>query len=172
MATPSSQASSKREARRRAGRFHNARIVIVSAQFHPSIAQALERGAMQTLMRLGVPRPNIRLVTVPGSFELVVASAQVARAAQPDAIVALGCLIRGQTPQYQIIGQAVANGLVQLSVQTGIPVGFGLILAETEDQAKARAGGAVGNRGIEAAESALAMLALGREAAGFNSRSD
>ena len=93
------------------------------------------------------------------------------RAAQPDAIVALGCLIRGQTPQYHIIGQAVANGLVQLSVQTGIPIGFGLIFAETEEQAKARAGGAAGHRGAEAAEAALSMLALGREAAGSDSHS-
>ena len=78
----------------------------------------------------------------------------------PDAIIAVGCLIRGETPQYEVIAHAVADGLSHVSVTSGVPVTFGIIVAETVAQAQARAGGRVGNRGVEAALAALAVLRL------------
>jgi 6,7-dimethyl-8-ribityllumazine synthase len=101
------------------------------------------------------------LVWVPGSFELPVAAARLAAASpRPDAIIALGTLIRGETPQYDAIAHAVANGLTHVAVSTGVPVGFGVVVAETLAQARARAGGRLGNRGEEAALAALDLLHL------------
>jgi 6,7-dimethyl-8-ribityllumazine synthase len=94
-------------------------------------------------------------------FELPVVAARIARSRpRPHAIIALGALIRGQTPQYEVIAHAVAQGLVQVAVSTSIPVTFGVIVATTLAQAKARAGGPMGNRGEEAAMAALAVLRL------------
>ncbi len=133
--------------------------MIVASRFHPSISQALVRSACMVLKRHGVSTRQVRLLWVPGAFELPVVTARVAVARpRPDAIIAVGTLIRGQTRQYEVIAQAVAQGLAQVSVQTGIPVTFGVIVASTLAQAKARADGAQGNRGAEAALAALEVL--------------
>jgi 6,7-dimethyl-8-ribityllumazine synthase len=133
------------------------RIVIVAAQFNPSIMRSLVEGAVEALAERGVRRPRIRVHWVPGAFELPLAVASAASLVKPDAIVALGCLIRGETPQYAAIGQAVAIGLQQACVTTRVPVGFGLIIADSAEQAWERAGGRAGHRGREAALAALAM---------------
>ena len=133
--------------------------MIVASRFHPSISQALVLSACMVLKRHGVSTRQVRLLWVPGAFELPVVTARVAVARpRPDAIIAVGTLIRGQTRQYEVIAQAVAQGLAQVSVQTGIPVTFGVIVASTLAQAKARADGAQGNRGAEAALAALEVL--------------
>ncbi len=137
-----------------------AQVVLVASQFHESVTQALVSGAIQTLTRHGVPQETIRTFWVSGAFELPVAAVRIASSLKPDAIVALGCVIKGETPQYTAIGHAVAQGLTQVSVSTGIPVTFGVIVADSVAQAKARAGGRVGNRGSEAALAALAMVEL------------
>ncbi len=135
------------------------RVAILAAQFHGSVTRALVAGATGVLRRAGVRAERIQIVAVPGAFELPVAAARLARArAHPDAIIALGALIEGETVHYQVIAHAVANGLTQLSVMTGIPVTFGVIVAPTLAHAKARAGGRMGNRGVEAAQAALAVL--------------
>ncbi len=137
------------------------RVVILASTFHPGMAQRLIRGATGRLRRSGVAPSRIRVLWVPGAFELPVVAARVARGRpRPQAIIALGALIRGETPQYDVLAHAVAQGLAQVSVMTGIPVTFGVIVAQTLAQAKARAGGAMGNRGEEAASAALAVLRL------------
>ena len=135
------------------------RIVLIASTFNKSITRALVRGASDVLRQRGVPPRNMQLLWVPGAFELPVVAARVAQTRpRPDAIIALGALIKGDTPQYAVIAHAVASGLAQVSVQTRIPVTFGVIVATTLAQAKARAGGAEGNRGREAATAALSVL--------------
>ncbi len=134
------------------------RIVIISAQFNESITQALVEGAHDELDRAGVARGRIEVLWVPGAFELPVTAACVARRRKPEAIIALGCIIKGETSQYLTLAHAVAQGLTHVAVETGIPVTSGVIVAETVAQAEARAGGAVANRGREAALAALAVL--------------
>jgi 6,7-dimethyl-8-ribityllumazine synthase len=153
------------------------RFVIIASQFHPAIARSLVRGATETLRRHGASRSSIRLLWIPGAFELPVVAARIVKGRpRPHAIIALGALIRGDTPQYEVIAHAVAQGLSQVALQSGIPVTFGVIVAATLAQAKARAGlpaprkdqhraarqagGAMGNRGEEAALAALAVLHL------------
>jgi 6,7-dimethyl-8-ribityllumazine synthase len=134
-----------------------ARIVIVASRFNSGITSQLVDGARQALQAQGVAPARIQTVWVPGAFELPVAAA-CAAAQKPSAIIAVGCLLKGQTPQYLTIADAVAGGLTQVAVQTRIPVTFGVIVAETIDQARERAGGTAGNRGAEAAAAALATL--------------
>ena len=134
------------------------RVVIVASRFNESVTKALAVGAVDACRRRGIAPSAIRTLWVPGAFELPVAAAQAASRLKPSAIVAVGCLIKGETSQYAAIGQAVAGGLAQVSVSTKIPVGFGVIIAESFQQAKARAGGRRGNRGAEAAEAALDMM--------------
>ena len=137
------------------------RFVILASAFNDSITRPLATGASETLQRAGVAIRHIQVLWVPGAFELPVIAARVAQGRNaPTAIIAVGALIRGQTSQYQVLAHAVAEGLAQVSVKTGVPVTFGIIVAETVAQARARAGGAMGNRGTEAALAALATLRL------------
>lgn len=135
------------------------RVVILASAFNRSLTSALVASADATLKAAGVKAAHIKTVWVPGAFELPVAAAKVLKArAKPDAILALGVLIRGETSQYQVIAHAAAQGLVELSIASAIPITFGVIVAETVAQARARAGGNRGNRGQEAALAALQLL--------------
>jgi len=129
--------------------------VVVASRFNEPITRKLVAGAVDTLLRHGVSRTNIKTVWVRGAFELPVTAAAVGDSLRPQAIIALGCLIKGQTPQYAAIGNAVAMGLMQVSVSKCIPLGFGVIVAESFSQARARAGGSMGHRGQEAALAAM-----------------
>jgi len=143
------------------GRWRTRRFAIIASQFNASISEALVQGAAETLRRAGVPHRNVRLLWVPGAFELPVVATRLAESRRaPDAIIAVGALIRGATPQYEVLAHAVAQGLSQVSVKTGVPVTFGIIVATTVAQARARAGGAMGHRGSEAARAALDVLQL------------
>jgi len=133
------------------------RIVIIAARFNEPLTRAMVEGARDALGRGHVADSAIDVVWVPGSFELPVAAAAAA-STKPDAIVAIGCLIKGQTPQYAVIGQAVTQSLSDVAVRTGVPIGLGVVIAESAEQARARAGGAGGNRGEEAAAAALEMV--------------
>ena len=136
-------------------------MVLVVSQFHAAIAHNLARGASEVLRRGGVR--SIELCWVPGAFELPVVASRCARATpRPHAIVALGALIQGDTPQYDVLAHAVAHGLTTVALTSGIPVTFGLIVATTLAQANARAGGSMGNRGAEAARAALDVMRLFR----------
>jgi 6,7-dimethyl-8-ribityllumazine synthase len=112
------------------------------------------------LLSHGVPKARIEVYWVPGSFELPQAALQLARTRRFAAVVCLGVVIRGQTPHFEHVAREAASGISQVALATGVPVTFGVITALTEAQAWARAGGAVGNRGLEAAEAALEMADL------------
>ena len=137
------------------------RFVLIASQFNQPITRALVRGATAVLRQAGAADRNIRLLWVPGAFELPVVAAKVAAARpKPHAIIALGAILRGETVQYTVLAHAVAQGLSQVAVHAVMPVTFGIVVAETAAQANARAGGAAGNRGAEAALAALGVLSL------------
>lgn len=153
----------------------SARVVLVVSEFHPAIARSLVRAASDVLRRGGVT--SIDLCWVPGAFELPVVAARCARTVpRPHAIIALGALIQGDTPQYEVLAHAVAHGLTSVALTTGVPITFGLIVATTLAQAKVRAGlaarqaglargktnSSMGNRGAEAARAALDVMRLFR----------
>jgi len=131
------------------------RVAIVSASWHEPVMDGLRAGADRALERAGTSR--ITRIRVPGSFELPVACARLARSGRYDALVALGVVIRGGTPHFDYVCQAATHGLVEVSVDTGLPIGFGVLTCDTEEQALARAGlpDSVEDKGDEAASAAL-----------------
>lgn len=135
------------------------KIAIVASEFNQAIVEDLLKEAVDALIHFGVLKKYIRVIRVPGAFELPVMSAYII-ASKPhvDAVIALGVLIRGQTTQYQLIAQAVLHGFVKISIDTLTPITCGLIVAETAQQARARAGGGSTNRGREAAIASLKLL--------------
>ena len=133
------------------------RIGIVIAQWNSDITQILLSGAKDTLFQSGVLPENIEELSVPGSFELPWGARQLMKADKKDAIICLGCIIQGETKHDEYIASAVANGIMQLSIASGIPVVFGVLTTNTQEQAQDRAGGKHGNKGIEAATTALQL---------------
>lgn len=134
------------------------RVGIVAASWHDEVMGGLLAGALRALEESGVHDPLV--VRVPGSFELSVAAARLARSGL-DAVVALGTVVRGGTPHFEYVCQAATVGLTQVSVETGVPVGFGLLTCDTVEQAIDRAGlpGSHEDRGYDAAQAALATAA-------------
>ncbi len=138
------------------------RFVLIASQFHLPLTQALVDSATRTLRQAGVTSRHLRLVWVPGAFEIPFAAADaIHHRPRPDALIALGVLIRGHTPQYAVLAHAVAQGLMHVGIGARVPVAFGVIIAETVAQARARAHGAE-NRGAEAAAAALQMVCVKR----------
>jgi 6,7-dimethyl-8-ribityllumazine synthase len=134
------------------------RVGVVAARWHEEITEALLGGALRALKEAGVVDPTV--VRVPGAFELPVAAKRLADAGH-DAVIALGTVIRGGTPHFEYVCQAATSGLTQVSVSTGVPVGFGVLTCDDEEQARQRAGlvGSVEDKGYEAAQAALATAA-------------
>jgi 6,7-dimethyl-8-ribityllumazine synthase len=135
------------------------RVAVIAAQWHTQVMDGLVEGAVRALRAYGVDEPT--LLRVPGSFELpVVAKALAGRGY--DAIVALGVIIRGGTPHFEYVSHGVTSGLTQVAVDSGVPVGFGILTCDTEEQALDRAGlpGSNEDKGHEAATAALATAAL------------
>ncbi|MDO5626867.1 MAG: 6,7-dimethyl-8-ribityllumazine synthase [Mobilicoccus sp.] len=130
------------------------RVAIVAASWHTEIMDGLVAGAQDALSRAGCT--DVDLVRVPGSFELPVVAQALART--HDAVVALGVVIRGGTPHFDYVCEAATTGLLQVGLQTGTPVGFGLLTCDDEEQARDRAGlqGSSESKGVEAAQAALA----------------
>lgn len=141
------------------------RIGIVTASWNPDITQALLSGALSILERAGVPADHIEQLSVPGSFELPWGARQLVSSGNFDAVICLGCLIHGETRHDEYIAQAVAQGITQLSLMSGIPVIFGVLTTETEEQARQRAGGTHGNKGSEAASTALTLAQIRKNTA-------
>lgn len=133
------------------------KIGIVTAQWNADITSLLLLGAKETLTNAGVLPENIEELSVPGSFELPWGARQLMKSDKKDAIICLGCLIKGETKHDEYIASAVASGIMQLGLASGIPVIFGVITSNTLEQAVARAGGEHGNKGVEAAASALQL---------------
>ncbi len=130
---------------------------IVVSQWNAYITNALTEGARNTLLEAGVLPENIEELIVPGSFELPWGARQLMKADKKDGIICLGCIIHGETRHDEYIATAVANGIMQLSLASGIPVIFGVLTTENPEQAKERAGGKHGNKGAEAASTALQL---------------
>ena len=133
---------------------------IVVSTYNASITGNLLDGAIVTLNAAGVPREAIRVLRVPGAWELPLAAKWLAESERIACVIALGAVIRGETTHDQYINSAVSSALMELMQATGKPVAFGLLTCNTLEQAVQRSGGKVGNKGQEAAEAALAMVAL------------
>ena len=139
----------------------DARITIVAARFNEFVVDALVKGAVDALRMHGVALDAIELVQVPGAWELPLAAQKVAeRSAAPDAIVVLGAVIRGGTPHFDFVAGQAASGLAALQAKAGLPVVFGLLTTDTIEQAIERSGTKAGNKGAEAARTALEMVSL------------
>jgi 6,7-dimethyl-8-ribityllumazine synthase len=132
----------------------------VAARFNETITKRLLDGALRALAAGGVAESDVDVHWVPGAFELPQAAALAARSGRYAGIVCVGCVIRGQTPHFDFIAGQAAAGIERVALDTGVPTTFGVITALTEAQAWERAGGDIGNRGAEAAEAALEMMAF------------
>ena len=138
----------------------NKRFAIVVARFNEFITKQLLEGAIDTLLRHGVKESDIEVTWVPGSFEIPVAVQKIARGKKVNAMIALGAVIRGETPHFDYVCGESAKGIAQVALQTGVPVAYGIITAENTEQALERAGLKQGNKGRDAAMTALEMANL------------
>ena len=138
------------------------RIAVVASRFNESIVARLLDGAMRTLLRHGAAESAIELVRVPGAFEIPAAVARVAAARQPDAVIALGAVIRGETPHFEYICAACSEGLGRLALELSMPIAFGVLTVDDVEQALQRSGPGDDNKGSEAAASAIEMARLFR----------
>lgn len=136
------------------------RFTVLVAEWNTEITHALRDGCVETLRQNGVTDNRIQVVSVPGSFELSSAAAYFAARPDCDAVICLGCVIQGETRHFDFICQAVADGITRVGIQYLKPAIFGVLTTNNQQQAKERAGGKLGNKGSEAAEAALQMLAL------------
>jgi 6,7-dimethyl-8-ribityllumazine synthase len=134
---------------------------VVAARWNADVTDRLLEGALSVLRGAGARDEDIVVVRVPGSFELVSACRYEVRRSR-SAVVSLGCLIRGETPHFEILAHSVAAALAQLNAAQDVPIAFGVLTCDNRDQAMARAGGSAGNAGGEAAEAAIAMARLRR----------
>ena len=133
---------------------------LLAARFNDFITAKLLAGAIDTLQRHGCPDAQMTVVRVPGSYELPLAARKLAATGRYDAIVCLGCVIRGQTPHFDFIAAECAKGIAQVAMDSGTPVTFGVITADTIEQAIERAGAKAGNKGSDAALAAIELANL------------
>jgi 6,7-dimethyl-8-ribityllumazine synthase len=144
---------------------------LVVSTFNRDITDGLLRGACAALTEAGVDSADITVVRVPGAFEIPLAARRLAQSGRYDAVVCLGCLIKGETMHFEYIASAVSHGIMAVSADTGIPVTFGVLTTLTEEQAAARAAEGRDNKGREAALSAVEMITL-VEAIEYEARHD
>jgi len=141
------------------------RFAIVASRFNHMLVDRLVEGAIDCILRHGGSKDNIELARVPGSWEIPVAVGKFVKREDIDAVIALGVLIRGSTPHFEYIASEVSKGIANLSIEEGKPISFGIITADTLEQAIERAGTKMGNKGWEAALSAIEMANLFRKLA-------
>jgi 6,7-dimethyl-8-ribityllumazine synthase len=134
---------------------HNGRVAILVSRYNELITTKLLDGALACCVEAGVPREEVDVVWLPGAFELPAAAAAAAESGRYACLVALGAVIRGETPHFEYVAGAAASGLTDVSLQYAVPVGFGVLTVDTLQQAVDRAGGSAGNKGHEAAAAAL-----------------
>jgi len=137
-----------------------ARFCIIASRFNSFIVESLVDGAVDALQRHGAEARDIELVRVPGAFEMPLAAQRIATKKQYDAIIALGAVIRGGTPHFEYVAGECTKGLAGVSMQHDVPVAFGVLTVDTIEQAIERAGTKAGNKGVEAAMSAIEMVNL------------
>ena len=136
------------------------RVAIVAARFNDFVVTRLVDGAVDALLRHGASEKNLELVRVPGSFDMPLVVRRLAQSKRYDAIVALGAVIKGETAHFDYVAGECAAGLARAALDSGVPVGFGVLTCDTFDQAIDRAGGKAGNKGADAALAALEMANL------------
>jgi 6,7-dimethyl-8-ribityllumazine synthase len=141
------------------------KFAIVAARWNAVITDRLLEGALDAMLRSGARREDIQIVRVPGAWEVPAAARMIAEQKKVDAVVTLGCLIRGETAHYEAIYNEVSRGIGQSQQDTGIPHGFGVLTCETLEQALNRAGIKAGNKGFEAAAAAIEMVSVKRKIA-------
>ena len=134
------------------------RFGIVVSEWNNNITGALLQGAFDTLTRHGALEEDIMVLTVPGSFELIYGCSQFVKSGKVDAVIAIGCVIKGDTPHFDYICQGTTQGLSELNVKYDVPVIYGLLTCNNMDQAEARCGGILGNKGDECAVTAIKMV--------------
>jgi len=140
------------------------RFAIVASRWNDFISSRLVEGALDALARLGVAENSVAVYRVPGSYEIPLLALKVAGSMKFDAVICLGTIIRGQTPHFEYIANEVTRGISQAGMETGVPVVFGIITADNLDQAIDRAGVKLGNKGFEAATTAVELVNLYKEA--------
>lgn len=133
------------------------RVAIVCAEWNANVTEKLLEGACNALEKNGVKSENILVARVPGTFELTFGAQQMAETYEPDAVIVLGCVVRGDTPHFDYVCQGVTIGITKLNTMFGIPFIFGVLTTDTMQQSLDRAGGIHGNKGVEAAITAIKM---------------
>ena len=136
------------------------RIAIAVASWNEKITSKLLEGCIATLIESKVEEENILIEFVPGSFELPIVAQWMIQKYQPNAVICLGCIIKGETYHFELVGEACAQGIMQLSLQSNVPVIMGVLADYNEQQSLERSGGSKGNKGVEAAYTALRMAAM------------
>jgi len=136
------------------------RFGLVVSRFNEFITKKLLEGAQDALLRHGVSEADIEIAWVPGSFEIPLIAKKLAQSKKYDAVICLGAVVRGGTPHFEYIATEVSKGIAKVSLETGLPVIYGVIIADTLEQAIERAGTKMGNKGFEAAENAIEMANL------------
>lgn len=139
-----------------------ARFAIAVARFNHFITDRLLEGAIDGLVRHGVPRDHITVARTPGAYELPLLVSRLAKSGRVDAVITLGAVIRGSTPHFDFVANEVAKGCASVMLETGVPIVFGVLTTDTIEQAIERAGTKAGNKGWEAGLSAIEMVSLGR----------
>lgn len=138
------------------------KVVLIASRWNDVVTSRLVEAAQDALVRHGADGKAVDLVKVPGSFELPQVAAKLAASGRYDAVVALGCLLRGETPHFDLLAAEAAKGLAAAGVSSGVPVIFGVLTCDTMEQAIDRAGGKAGNKGWDAALAAIEMVSLYR----------
>ena len=131
------------------------RIGVVVSRYHEKITTALRDAAIEKFLEAGGKEADLKVTSTPGAFELPVIAHALIKAGDLDAVVTIGCVLAGETTHDRYIAHAVAGGLAEITIQTGVPIAFGLLTCQTMAQAKARSGGEVGNKGAEAMAAAI-----------------
>jgi 6,7-dimethyl-8-ribityllumazine synthase len=139
------------------------RFAVVVSKFNDFVTERLQKGALAAFASAGAGGDAVTVVQVPGAFEIPIAARLAAETGHFNAVVCLGCLIRGETPHFEYISSAVAHGLTQAAADTGVPVTFGVLTTNSAEEALARAGDGPTNKGWEAAVAALEMAAIAAE---------
>ncbi len=136
------------------------RFAVVASRFNEAVVRRLVEGALDCLRRHGVAEDDVEVAWVPGAFEIPLAARRLASSGGYDAVICLGAVIRGETPHFDHVAGQAAAGIARAAEETGVPVIFGVVTADTAEQADARAGGKHGNRGWDAAMAAMEMASV------------
>src|SRR5580692_1672891 len=136
------------------------RFALIAARFNDFVVEPLLRGALDALKRHGVVEKRIEIVRVPGAFDIPIVARKLAMSHRYEALIALGAVLRGQTPHFDYVAGECAGGIARIALESGVPIAFGVLTTDTAEQAVDRAGGKAGNKGADAALVALEMANL------------